>query len=117
MPKTATQPVAGTWVHPADGDDYPEELTMRVSETRMGPNACTAWDTKEVHADGDVLDYQFVHINGARSIFFAHRIPEGWSPITTMAQGRWDVVDGRTETAREMIRDFFTVGGYERTGP
>lgn len=117
MPKTTQRPVAGVWIHPAD-DDYLEQVTMRVSETRTGPNPCTAWDTKEDPVDGhEPLTYQFVHVDGSHSIFFSHRMEVGhWSPATVMAQGRWDVIDGHTETARDLMRDFFTVGGWYYQG-
>lgn len=113
--KLKVQPITGKWIHPADGDDYPNKLTMRVKETRM-PGS-TSWEviTAGHQAPFGPSEHQYVHLEGGRRLFMASRRPDGtFTELTTMAEEKWGVSDGTAAEARKVLGRFFAELGYAR---
>jgi hypothetical protein len=116
MPERRKTKVAGIWIHPADGDNYPTELTMRVTESSGGMGVI-AWSTVTTgHPDGfGPYEHSFTFGHGAHSIWTSSKTPGGkWSPVRSMDKTRWGVWDGAILTARERLHEFFTELGYSR---
>lgn len=105
--------LSGTWVHPADGDNYPTELRMKVTESSA--LGITTWQTETDHGERfGVSVWQYVFGAGSHRLLFAVRHKDGtWGPTRAMAD-RWSIGSGRLEQAREVMREFFTAGGYSK---
>lgn len=108
--------LTGTWVHPADGDNYPEELTMKVTEA--GPQfMIITWTTVTTGYgepfEGRVSENVFTFGEGANRILMSTKSPRDghWSSPHAMDIDRWGV-DGTIDHARERMREFFTELGY-----
>lgn len=107
--------IAGVWKHPADGDNYPTELTMKVTE-KAGLGV-TTWATKTTgHPEPfGPTEHTFSYGEGSTLILTCTKGKDGtWSPLHAMAPERWGVADGKTGTARELLFQFFTELGYTR---
>lgn len=102
--------LAGTWIHPADGDNYPTELIMKVTEIRgIG---VLGWETSVDY--GDVVSTcQYAHAQGSHAISFAVKGPDGaWSPSRVMSSEQWFVESREHAMARRVMERFFTAAGY-----
>ena len=106
--------LSGTWVHPADGDGYPEALTMTVAERR--DIGVLSWRTSTNHgAEFGVSEWEYVHPLGSNHLLFSVRAKDGkWNPVGVMAPDRWWVEGGEHDTARDVMARFFADAGYEK---
>jgi len=113
MPKRS---LSGTWVHPADGDNYPTELTMKVVESTGAFGVASWWTETSGHPDGTVYRHTFTYGEGAPTLLMSSQRPGdgSWASPHPMDHDRWYVEGGTIAAARERMREFFTELGYTK---
>jgi hypothetical protein len=105
--------LSGKWIHPANDEQHPEPLVMRVhSDGSLGVWQCY---TAIKFPDGTLSEWCYSHGLGAHRFTFTWRHNgHEWSALAPYENPDYEIPSGTHAEAREVLARLFADLGYER---